>query len=456
MNTQRTRFAITALLVFAIFAFTGQICRKNSEQAEPVTLVFWNLWDDSDVMETVIGTYLSLPENKHLEIEYTKKTIETYESELLNTLASASTKGPHIFTIANTWIPGYTDKITARPADLGTAKEFSQSFVDVATKDLVIGEQVIGIPLYVDTLALYYNKDLLNSAGITRPPQTWTEFNEAVKKLTIIDENTSEITQAGAAIGTANNVSRAQDILALLMMQSGATMIDAERGVLFNADYEQGGATIRPGLNSLVFYTNFANARQAAYTWNPRENNAIDAFTSGKAAMMIGYQYNTATIQAKAPKLNFGVATVPQIETDRKKMTLANYWPLVVAANATPAEQREAWKFLNYVYQTAPVYAEYLKLGQHPTAKRENISAQSEDPLLGVFAEQALFATSWFQPDTKGIDTIFVNMIQSVVLGSALPEEAISEAAAKVQTIFEQYQDREQQRREAQQATEEE
>jgi len=65
-----------------------------------------------------------------------------------------------------------------------------------------------------------------NTAGISQSPKTWEEFLAVVEK-TIIKDDRDNIIQAGAALGTARNINRSTDILSLLMIQSGAQMIDS-------------------------------------------------------------------------------------------------------------------------------------------------------------------------------------------------------------------------------------
>ncbi|PIP29532.1 ABC transporter substrate-binding protein, partial [Candidatus Kuenenbacteria bacterium CG23_combo_of_CG06-09_8_20_14_all_36_9] len=42
--------------------------------------------------------------------------------------------------------------------------------------------QILGLPLSLDTLTLFYNRDHFNAAGLIQAPSTWQEFNEAVIK----------------------------------------------------------------------------------------------------------------------------------------------------------------------------------------------------------------------------------------------------------------------------------
>lgn len=429
-------FTATLLLVASLSA--GQICRKDTGNSDPVTIEIWNVFDDSQDFGILIDEYKALDENKHVDIVYKKKTLATYEEELLQNLSTPGA-GPDIFAIGNEWIPNYKSRIVAMPQDVGTARDFRTTFVDVASTDLILDGRVVGVPTYVDSLALVYNKDLLNSAGIATPPTTWTEFKDDVGRMTSVDDSTGAILQAGSAIGTANNVSNATDILSLLMLQSGSKIVTETGGVEFHQSKVIGDDSVNPGLNALSFYTSFAQSTKESYTWNAREVDDITAFTNGRAAMILAYAYQIPEIQAKAPKLNIGVAEAPQISEGSTKIALAEYWPLVVSANTTANKQLESWKFLNFIATKSQAYSTYLQEAGRPTAKRANVTTQSNDPLYGPYADQALFARSQFLPDITRTDQVYAAMIQSVVLGELLPEEALIQAARKVELLYDEY-----------------
>src|SRR5690606_13880563 len=86
--------------------------------------------------------------------------------------------------------------------------------------DFVKDNRIYAIPLAVDLLALYYNKDLLGSAGISQPPATWPVLVQDTQKLTKVSQP-GQFTVSGIALGTSANVNRAVDILNLLMLQNG-------------------------------------------------------------------------------------------------------------------------------------------------------------------------------------------------------------------------------------------
>ena len=396
----------------------------------PLTLEFWSVFDDSSVYQPLIAKYQQLYPN--VTINYYKKDITSYEKDLLDALAAG--RGPDIFSIQNTWLPKHKDKLAPAPASLITPERFSEVFVDVASQDFIDGNSVYAFPLSVDSLALFYNKGLFNSAGLTGAPKTWVDFNSAVEKLTKRDAK-NNILQAGAALGTAKNINRSTDILMALMLQGGAKMVsdDKIRAAFQESVSSSGGETFNPGKQALIFYTNFANPALKVYTWNALQHYSIDAFVEGQAATMLSYSYQVPTIRARSPHLNFGVAVLPQISSNSKKVTFANYWGQAVSRRS--ANQAAAWQFIAWLSSQANS-REYLSATKKPTARRDLITEQAADAELSVFSQQALYASSWWEADNLAIEGIFADMIESVVAGRSAMDDALQQASAQVTVLM--------------------
>ena len=353
-----------SVLTFFILALCGFSCQSpTAKKAEEFSLVVWGVYDNSDDIADIISGYESLHPN--ITVQYQKKVYDDYQRELFS--AFAADRGPDIFFMHNMWLPKYADKIipltaivppvfeslqeearkgcmrgTINPPaqDFIGAKEYYTTYVDVASDDFVLDGQVYAVPLSCDSLALYYNKELFKKAkitdppGIPNPPKTWEDFKDAVEKLTVLDKK-GNIEKAGAAIGTTKNINRSTDILTLLMLQSGTQMTDSANT---SATFNKSAGKYSPGETALQFYTDFANVSKRVYTWNPRMHYSIDSFYEGKAAMMFNYSYHIPTIKAKAAKLNFGVASIPQITGSEVDVNYANYWGFAVIKNKNQKE----------------------------------------------------------------------------------------------------------------------
>lgn len=394
-----------------------------------VELEFWGIFDEPGAFDEAIRNFRKL--NPNINVRYVPFPFEEYEKAVIDALASGH--GPDIWMIQNTWLPKHKDKLA--PLDQNDKNlnyklfNFRQDFVDVAQTDLVDNGQIYALPLYIDTLALYYNKDLLNSAGISQAPKIWDEFNETVEVLTKKDSR-GNIEKAGAAMGLARNINRSTDILMLLMIQSGAQMVDRD---LKQATFARTVEFQPVGEVALEYYTDFADPLKSVYTWNNNLFYSIDSFVTERTAMMFNYSHHIQTIRAKSPRLNFGVALMPQPKNASVRVDYANYF--APAVSAASKNKDAAWKFLVYLASREGSLA-YLNKSLRPAARRDLIEFQKTDPDLGVYSKQALSARSWYQVDPAAIEKIFADMIEDVVFRRATAPEALRAGQDRVTVLM--------------------
>jgi ABC-type glycerol-3-phosphate transport system substrate-binding protein len=429
-------------------------------------LEVWGVFDDSDAYEMLFQQYQGI--NPFVStLNYRKFGEETYKKELLNALAAGN--GPDIFVIRNSWLADFQDKIVPAPEYQLTEKDVRDNFVDVVAYDFIdpADKKIYGLPLSVDSLALYYNRDIFNAAGLSAPPKTWQELLGITPKLTQIDQF-GNITQSAIAFGTADNINRAPAILLGLMFGIGAEIED-QRG---RVNFFQTEAAEK----AFEYYMLFSDVRSSEYTWNPNMHYSIDAFYEGRLAMMVNYSWRYETLRQKNAKLNIAVAPLPQFE-GLVLRNYADYWTFVVAKNhdmssldasaqeLLPADKgvqdelrkHEAWQLLTYMALPHPqeqitlrngltgnssVFPltfdpaeQYLKETGKPAARRDLIEKQRNDPVIGPFAVANLSAKNFRQVDADVIEQILNEMIRSVNRGEMAIKEALSLAQQRMNTL---------------------
>lgn len=396
---------------------------------KPVTLNFWMPFENSENIMPFISEFRQ--KNPNINIIYTKKDINTYEADLLDGLASGS--GPDIFAIHNDWLPQYLDKTTSSPGTVFTFKEFKDTFVDVITKDFTdSNNKIYGVAMSVDSLGLYYNKDLLGTAGIATPPKTWAELALQVQRLRKTDGK-GYFTRSGAAIGTNSNVNRAADILYLFMLQQGVMPFSQDHTTpTFSLPIVKNGNYFNPAASALGFYTSFADPNNVNYNWNLRSDYSVDAFANGRAAFMFSYGYTRDTILQKSPNLNFDVSPVPQPNLDDPAVNFANYWGIVVSKQTKAPNT--AWSFLKFLTGKASL-DKYYAATKQPSSRKDLVELQIQDPNIGVFANANLTAKSFYKPDQAKMDGIFGRAIDNVILSGLSVDEALSQAQQQAATL---------------------
>ena len=178
---QKKQKSLKVLKIFSLLAVLTMLSGAcgSSKPAARVTLVYWKLFDSQDNLQPVFQAFQK--NHPNITIQYVEKDVNTYEQDLINALAAGT--GPDIYSINNAWLPKYKDKIAPATSTLWSFKDYKDAFADVAVKDFTLNNQVYGVPLALDSLALYYNKDILGTNGIATPPKTWDELCQMCKKL---------------------------------------------------------------------------------------------------------------------------------------------------------------------------------------------------------------------------------------------------------------------------------
>ncbi|MEK9180918.1 MAG: extracellular solute-binding protein [Patescibacteria group bacterium] len=417
MKKKKIIFVILLLMVAQLAVSCG---RPTGPAKQPVALVIWKPFEESETWRSIFEEYTRT--HSYVNFVYERKDIATYEDELLNALASGT--GPDIFSIHNDWLASYKDKMSPAPKGVFSVREFEDAFVDVARADLYDQENnLYAVPMSVDTLALFYNRDLLGSAGIAQPPRTWAEAIEAVKSLTRQDKFGNFLVN-GIAMGTDKNVNRSVDILGLLMLQNGTQVYSSAKNqaTMDREVVAADGSRYNAGAQALEFYTQFANPAKETYTWNNRNNYSVDAFIAGQTAMMLSYSYMVPVVANKAPLLNFGVAAVPQVDLSKPKVNFSNYFAEGVSKASKNTE--EAWNFLKFATSKESL-TKYYAAHKQPASRKDIISTQIGDPGVGVFAESALTAKPLFKPNSSKFDRMFSDMIEDVILRGKSPDQAV-------------------------------
>ncbi len=391
-------------------------------------LTMWGVEDEREVFEGLIGAFQSA--NPGVKITYEKKRRETYEEDLLRAFAAGM--GPDIFNVHHLWLLKYRDILGAAPERAFPFADFRSSFADVVQRDFTSGGSVYGVALYVDTLALYFNVDLFNSAGLPFPPKDWDEFAAASRKLTLRKQS-GDIQISGAAMGSGRNVVDSADILELLMLQYGVPLVDQNGRVSFKSAAgvsSQGNAAER----AFEFYTSFAKQGSPNYSWSGASaGTSEDLFAQNKAGMMVGYASARERLLRKSPRLKFEVAPLPQVKGVVFRKNYASYWGWGVYKNSKAPSA--AWEFLKFL--TAPENnAYYLALTGRPAGQRQLVEGQQQDQKMKVFADQALSAVSWPQPDSTVIEDAFVEMIETQITSDQRFRQTLAAAEAKINSLL--------------------
>lgn len=446
---------ITLLLLLIFLMSTGLACRwnpfsKDRKLLEPVTIDYWGVWDTPGQLNSLIKAYQA--QHPTIRVNYRNFRYEEYEQKLLE--AWADDRGPDVFSIPVTWLKEYQRRLEPMPATIkvpvlevvGTikqevvtsVKEFQglspndvkRKFVPVVYEDVVLDDKVYGLPYALDTLATFYNVDILSKEGLPEPIIDFHDLVEQASKITKATES-NQILQSAVALGGTDNIPRFFDIFSSIMLQNGVEAAGSSFDPLKNVDSQQ------RFIEALSFYTDFGRPGRISYSWNDKMENALEAFANGKLAYFFGYSYHASDLRERGLAFDWDIVNFPQTRGAEGTKYYGDYWVNVVPKKAKNKDV--AWDFVQSTAE-ADLVTVYLKENQRPTALRSLVNEQLKDEELRIFASQVLTADNWYGGyDIAATEKYLAETIEGLLSGDLILDSANQTLKLLVERINQTY-----------------
>lgn len=274
-----------------------------------------------------------------------------------------------------------------------------------------------GMPWILDTKYLFYNKEILEKAGIKNPPKTWAELSEQAKIIKDKGLLASPIawswSQAEAAIC---------DYTTLVSANKGEFLKDGKPA------FQSGG-----GLDALNY---MVDSYKSGLT-NPNSKEFLEedvrkVFENGEAAFALNwtYMYNMAN-DPKTSKVagKVGVVPAPGVAGKSEVSAVNGSMGLGITTNSKHAD--EAWKYITYM-TSAPVQNQYAKLSLPIWAASYDDAAVAKDQEELIAAAKLSLAAMYPRPTTpkyQELSNALQQAIQEALLGQTPAQDALNEAA---------------------------
>jgi len=419
-----------AFFIFAVMIFSGAIKIGGSSSTSGVTgkIVIWGTFPNSVFSNALdnLGTA-----NKDLKLNYIKKNADTYQQDLVEAFANG--QGPDLFVITPDMIQRNSNFIYKIPYASYPEKTFTDSFIDGASVYLD-STGIAALPLVVDPIVLYYNKDILSNEGIINPVKTWDELFTLNSTLTKRD-NTGTVSQSMIALGQYGNINNVKDILATLLFQNSNQIVKrTDTGFTAALTDNPLKLSIGPVQAVVKFFTEFSNPSNSAYSWNRSLPNSIDMFTSGKLAFYIGRASELFSIQSVNPNLSFNVTQIPQIKDSSTKRTYGEIY--AVAINKKTANLAGAITIAGNLSTGDNAKSISVATSLPPVSRVLLSDKPADNPYLYTFFNSALIARSWPDPDKIKSDSVFKELIENILSNNLSVSDSISKAQGQLEQLI--------------------
>lgn len=426
-----SKFQLFILIIFGFFLVGGVIVfsvyRGNS--AESVDVSVWGSISQVDFENIVSNT--ALRDNKTVRVSYRYIPEEEFDSRFVEALAAG--QGPDLFVLPSDKIMKHKNKVLVVPFSVYTERQFKDAFIEGA-EVFTTPEGVLGLPVAVDPLVMYWNRSIFNDAKVTTAPKYWDEFYNLANQITKKD-GALNISKSAVALGEYSNVAHAKDIVANLAMQAGTPIVSWDGSRVRSVFAEILNKPVVPAESALIYFTEFSNPAKTAYSWNRSLPNSFNHFLGGDLGIYFGFASEIRQIQLRNPNLNFDVALVPTIRSGGSNVSFGKFYGLAITkASKNPNSAFTVSTILTDREGAAKV-AEALVL---PPVRRDLLSVKQDRAYSSVFFDSAIRARTWLDPEPQGSSVIFKNMIESITSGRARIAEAISRASRELDDLLPQ------------------
>lgn len=419
MRTLRSGFGRYAAIVGIMALSAGMLAAcgggssNNSSSGKsngPISLTeedYYTTNPGNQGVQKVLNAYMKLHPNVHI-----KRTALTSNANYVPKLLEQASSGnlPDLLMLDNPYVPQFAQTGTLEPLNsLGTVPK--GGFISTVYKAGLYKGKMYAMPLYTNTIALFYNKPMLAAAHVT-PPTTWAQLLVDAKKLTT-------------------------------KQHFGLTFQGEIPADGITWDYEpflwsNGGSlehlTAKPAVQALTLLHDLVKEGAVSpEVINWTQQNEEEQFAAGQAAMMINGPWNFPTLE-QVKNLSYGVVELPLRTPSEKEVVPlgGEFWTI---PKTTPAKEKAAFKVLQYMFKSDASLS--VAMGDIPS-RLDSLSAglHQENPLTQPFLKEI---ESGGRTRTKEVGTAYNTiandidpLLDDAIVGHMSVKAALAQSAKDV------------------------
>jgi multiple sugar transport system substrate-binding protein len=389
-TTNRARrlgvLALALAIPLTVTACTGDSTGgKNDDPDAETTITFWHGWSADSEVEAIEATVAAFEdENPNIHVEVVGNITDDKINQALRAGGSSAPDVVSSFTTDN------VGQFCSSQAFVDLTPFLEESGIDPATTFTPAQLQYTqyqgnqcALPLLSDAYGLYYNKDAFAAAGITEPPKTMSEFDEAAVKLTKTSGDTY------SQLGFMPNYHGYESTITHFAAQWSPEYFDDDgksavaEDPAFKATFEWQKALVEKlgGYDRLEKYrTTFGD-----------EFGAKNPFMTGQVAMAIDGEWRAGMIDAEGIDLNYGVAPFPVPDDQADTYGKGYITGTIVGIASTSEKQNAAWKFVQFLTTDTDAVVDFANIIHNVPSTQDALASSDvdQDPNFQTFIDIA-------------------------------------------------------------------
>ena len=417
---------LAAAMASSALAGCGKTKERVNEKGESV-ITIWSPSDEPAIEEWWVEKIDEFNQAHEGEIELRREAIvraDSYAYEDKVNAAITSNDLPDILYVDGPNVSIYAANEVTLPLDDFFSEEEWSDFFDSSKQQNTYDGRIYAIGATESSVALYYNADMLEQAGISIPESkeeawTWSEFYEAAKKLT-----------KDGVVGTNIIMDKGEGlpyVLEQFWISNGTDLVSEDGSQAEGYINSPEGIEAAEFLNSLI-QEGYANI-------DPIQKE----FHNERAATMLGGSWEVATLENDYPDLNWGVTYFPVADNGGILTSPTGDWVASVTKNAQDLEAvKEVMQFL-FSKENVTTYAQAISKPPTRKSSYDVLTEYNEYP-RSLFKEQ-LMETGHPRPRTPSYSVLSAEFSEALlnIFTGVDTKEALDAAAAATDKDYNKY-----------------
>ncbi|MDW8810773.1 extracellular solute-binding protein [Streptomyces scabiei] len=413
------RRGIAATALAASIALTATACGgsdSGDSAGGPVTITWWdtsNATNEAPTYKALVKEFEAA--HKDIKVKYVNVPFDQAQNKF--DTAAGATGAPDILRSEVGWTPAFAKKGFFLPLDGTEALKDQGKFQPSLIKQAQYDGKTYGVPFVTDTLALVYNKQLFEKAGLTEAPRTWDDLKKDA---------------------------------ATIKSKTGVDGYWGSTQAYYAQSFLYGDGTDTVDVPAKKITVNSPEAKKAYGTWlglfdgkglHKADTTADayahiqDAFVNGKVASIIQGPWEITNFykgSAFKDRANLGIATVPA-GTSGKAGAPTGGHNLSVYAGSDKAHQEASLKFVEFMTSAKSQETIALKNSTLPTRDDAYTAEVKADP--GIAGYQTVLAAARPRPELPEYSSLW-GPLDTELLAIAGGKESLDKGLGNAETAI--------------------
>jgi multiple sugar transport system substrate-binding protein len=295
-----SKYLKTTLIVVAIIALIVPVFYfsfYNRNRGETVIEV-WYTYEGFDVVQSRVQEYENL--NPDIKINLQEQPASGWLDKFISVAQTG--ESPDVFLAKGAWFGELAELEYIRPLTTFLSPQEEAKFLPEAINGLSYKNELWGLPLWSDSILLFYNKDLFNQNSLDYPTSNWTEVELIDAALSITDRSANQI--YGLAWAT------------ISPYMWPAFQYGFGHGPL----YQSGDIIVNDtsSVDAMEFIYNLKYV-QRCVNYDDSSSAATQAFVNNKAGMLIYGGWYIPTLEDL--DFNYGIEILPKISSTNERIS---------------------------------------------------------------------------------------------------------------------------------------